>query len=101
MTAPAKAIPKISDLVRCRRERFGISQSELAKRAAVSVSTINELESGVRCDLRISTISKIADVLFMSVDEMLGRAQCGECRMVYAIAVSPINTTGEPVKARP
>jgi transcriptional regulator with XRE-family HTH domain len=42
---------------------FGLSQAELAKRAGVAVSAVNELENGVTTDPRLSTLMAIAAAL--------------------------------------
>lgn len=68
-----------------QRELKRWSQSTLAKRAGLSKSSINEIESGLAMDLRVSTLLKICKALGATPDLILGfsvatRAdQCGRC----------------------
>ncbi len=59
----AKKIKKI-------REKAGLTQEALARKADVSYNTIIKLETGGIKDPRISTIIKIADALAISIDEL-------------------------------
>lgn len=56
------------------RESLGISQSELAGRISVDKSTMNRIESGER-GVKSHELSKIADILGVSTDYLLGRKQ--------------------------
>jgi transcriptional regulator with XRE-family HTH domain len=42
------------------REQLGISQNELAKRANISKTTVNDLENEVAVDLQLSTLCLLA-----------------------------------------
>ena len=53
------------------RERKGISQKDLAERIGVAKSTYSLYESGNR-EPNVQTIKKIADILNVSADELLG-----------------------------
>ena len=53
------------------RERKGISQKDMAESIGVAKSTYSLYESGNR-EPNVQTIKKIADVLSVSADELLG-----------------------------
>lgn len=54
------------------RELYGLSQNALARSAGIAVSTLNEIESGLAPDVRLSTILKLCRVLKVSPDYLLG-----------------------------
>lgn len=54
------------------RELRKISAYELAKRANVGNSTISQIENGKRQTLKGDTLSKIAEALNVSVNDLLG-----------------------------
>lgn len=53
------------------RERKGLSQKDIAERIGVAKSTYSLYESGNR-EPNVQNIKKIADVLSVSADELLG-----------------------------
>ncbi|MEW9093987.1 MAG: helix-turn-helix transcriptional regulator [Clostridiaceae bacterium] len=53
------------------RKEKGISAYRLAKDAKVGASTISQIESGKRQSLNSATIEKIANVLGVSVDDLM------------------------------
>lgn len=57
--------------LRIARERKGISQKDMAESIGVAKSTYSLYESGNR-EPGVPTIKKIADVLNVSADELLG-----------------------------
>lgn len=62
---------KFNENLKVARERKGISQKELAENIGVAKSTYSLYESGNR-EPNVQTIKKIADVLNVSADELLG-----------------------------
>lgn len=62
---------KFNENLRIARERRGLSQREMAERIGVAKSTYSLYESGNR-EPGVPTIKKIADVLCVSADELLG-----------------------------
>lgn len=63
----------IAERVKNAREAQGLSKTELAKRAGVSVGTVSRLESfGLRANPSINAIYNLARVLAVSVDWLLG-----------------------------
>jgi len=56
------------------RNRRGMSQSALAEKAKVPLSTINMVEAGIRKGegLRVETVRKIAWALGVTLDELCG-----------------------------
>ncbi|NFE84069.1 helix-turn-helix transcriptional regulator [Clostridium botulinum] len=68
----------ISDLglnIKKARQTRKISAYELSKRANVGNATISQIESGKRQTLKGDTLSKIANALNVSVNELLGTAE--------------------------
>lgn len=53
------------------RRHLGLSQNRLAREAAVAVSTVNAIESGLG-DFRVSTLLKLCGVLGVSPGWLLG-----------------------------
>jgi transcriptional regulator with XRE-family HTH domain len=59
--------------IRQARERYGMSQVELARRIGVSATALNQIESGKTADPGVSRIVKIAEILGVSTDYLLQR----------------------------
>jgi transcriptional regulator with XRE-family HTH domain len=57
---------------RAARERRGWSREELAYRAGVSWSAIAQIESGRRKDVRLTSLTALAEALAVSVDYLAG-----------------------------
>lgn len=57
--------------LKCARERNGFSQKDVAEKIGVAKSTYSLYESGNR-EPNVQTIKKIADVLNVSADDLLG-----------------------------
>ena len=62
---------KFNENLKIARERKGISQKEMAEQIGVAKSTYSLYESGNR-EPNVQTIKKIADVLNVTADELLG-----------------------------
>ena len=63
----------LGDRIRAARERYGMSQSELARRIKVSKQTMYQIESNKTPDPGALKVKAIADVLRVSTDYLLGR----------------------------
>jgi transcriptional regulator with XRE-family HTH domain len=57
--------------IREARERYGMSQAELARRIGISGTALNQIESGKTPDPGVSRIIGIARVLGVSTDALL------------------------------
>jgi transcriptional regulator with XRE-family HTH domain len=66
----------ISDVIRSRRRKLGLSQSELAKAAGVNVRQIARYEAGEQQPV-LSAASKLADALGISLSQLAGRVPHG------------------------
>lgn len=64
----------VSDRVRELRRARGLDQRELGKRAGVSMQTVSNLETGRLRDLKVSTLSALAQTLGVSPAELLSPA---------------------------
>ena len=58
--------------IRQARERYGMSQAELARRIGISGTALNQIESGKTPDPGVSRILGIARVLGVSPNDLLG-----------------------------
>jgi transcriptional regulator with XRE-family HTH domain len=63
----------IGERIRAERERYGMSQAELARRIAISKTAMNDIEQGKTVNPGVLHVVAIADVLRLSVDTLLGR----------------------------
>lgn len=70
MTSP-KRQSNIGRNIRKHRTKFKLSQDALSKRADLAFHTIAKIESGSTLDPRIETVKKIADVLGVSLDDLI------------------------------
>jgi len=61
----------LGDRIRMQRARLRMSQGELAKRIGISLTSMNAIETG-NVDPRASRIKKLAEVLGVSTDYLLG-----------------------------
>jgi transcriptional regulator with XRE-family HTH domain len=53
------------------RNKLGISQGVLSKRANLAFHTIAKIEAGSTPDPRIETVKKIADALNVTLDDLM------------------------------
>lgn len=65
---------RISGTLKAARERLGWSREVLAYHSGVSWSAISQIESGRRRDVRLTSLSALADALGVSVDYLIGSA---------------------------
>jgi DNA-binding XRE family transcriptional regulator len=54
------------------RKRYGMSQTELARRIGITPSALYQIESGIVADPRVSRLKAIAEVLQITADSLLG-----------------------------
>ena len=59
--------------IRKLRIKNGFSQEKLARLADISNATLVKIEAGVAKEPTITTVTKIANALGVSVDELIGR----------------------------
>ena len=63
----------VSDRIKECREAHGLSKAQLAKKAGFSRATITHIEQRRTDGLSAITLKKLADVLGVSTDYLLGR----------------------------
>ena len=63
---------RIGESLKAARARLGWSREALAYHSRLSCSAIAQIESGRRKDVRLSSLSALADALGMSVDYLIG-----------------------------
>ncbi len=61
----------IGDNIKKYRNKLGISQDVLSKRANLAFHTIAKIEAGSTPDPRIETVKKIADALGVLLDDLM------------------------------
>lgn len=66
-------LPPIGQRIREARQRYGMSQAELARRIGLSKTSLHLIETGRTADPHLSYVVAIADQLRLSVDALLGR----------------------------
>lgn len=65
----------IGERIKDARERLGVTQDQLAVQAGVHRLTVVKLESGARDTASSDILQRLADVLGVSVDYLLGRME--------------------------
>lgn len=63
----------IGDNIRKYRNKLGISQDILSKKANLAFHTIAKIEAGSTPDPRIETVKKIADALGVTLDDLISK----------------------------
>lgn len=66
----SKLMAVIARNLRWYRHERGLSQTELARRAKVALSTVNEIENRVAQDLRLTTLSALTRALKLSPTQL-------------------------------
>lgn len=68
----------LGEQIRDKRQQYGMTQAELARRSHLSLQAMNDLEQGRTKDPRFSVMQRIARVLGFSLDslEALPDAEC-------------------------
>jgi transcriptional regulator with XRE-family HTH domain len=72
------AASRIGEARRVARARLGWSREALAYHSGVSWSAIAQIEAGRRRDVRLSSLSALADALGVSVDYLIGTAAAAD-----------------------
>ena len=67
--APAPSSPSFADVLRRLRERAGLTQEELAERAALTAHAVSALERGARTRPYPHTVRALADALGLGADD--------------------------------
>lgn len=61
----------VGDNIKKYRNKLGISQDQLSKRANLAFHTIAKIEAGSTPNPTIDTVKKIADALGVSLDDLM------------------------------
>ena len=59
------------------RQKSGLSQDQLARKAGIPYSTFLKIESGYTPNPSIQAVANIAEALSVSIDELVGRKTKG------------------------
>ena len=62
---------RLSDRIRQLRQKHGYSQQKLAELAEIEYKHIQRLESQKPCDVKLSTLEKLAKALKVSLPKLL------------------------------
>lgn len=79
-------LTEIGQRVRDRREELGLSQARLAKLGGLSRVTINQLETGSICDLGVSKLLTLLDLLGLTLEALPRPMQGHALRMASRTA---------------
>ena len=63
----------LAESLRRLRKAHGLTQQKLAQEAGVSLIVVTKVEQGFTKDPAMSSLVKIADVMGVSIDELIGR----------------------------
>ena len=63
----------LAENIKKLRIRKGLAQEKLARLADISTATLVKIESGIAKEPTITTVSKIANALGVSIDELVGQ----------------------------
>ena len=63
----------LADNIKRLRKKRGLTQEKLARLADISNNTVVKIEMGMAKEPTITTMTKIADALGVSLDEIVGR----------------------------
>lgn len=55
------------------RKQHHLSQEQLAQKAGITYSTLIKMESGLNKNPTLETLTKLADVFKIKIDELVGR----------------------------
>lgn len=67
----SKQESKIGENIKKHRKKLGISQDILSKRANLAFHTIAKIQAGSTPNPRIETVKRIADVLGVTLDDLM------------------------------
>lgn len=65
--------PTLSESLKRWRKARGLTQQKLAEKAGVSLIVVTKVEQGFTKDPVMSSLVKLADVLGVTIDELIGR----------------------------
>ena len=63
----------LSANVKKLRKQHHLSQEELAQKAGITYSTLIKIESGLNKNPTLETLTKLANVFKVKIDELVGR----------------------------
>jgi transcriptional regulator with XRE-family HTH domain len=82
-------VETLGERIRQARERYGMSQAELARRIKISKQALYQIESNKTPDPGVLKVKAIADVLNISMDALLGRDEWGRERAAAGTTSPP------------
>ena len=65
----------LAENIRRLRKKKGLSQEKLARLADISNNTLIKIEQGIAKEPTITTVSKIASALGVSIDELVKKSK--------------------------
>ena len=90
---------RVGGTLKAARERRGWSREALAYHSGVSWSAISQIESGRRKDVRLTSLSALADALGVSVDYLVGSAAAATTPQLFEHRVLTYGSDEELVAA--
>ena len=71
----------LSQNIKRFRKDLHLSQEQLAHKSGITFSTLTKVESGNNTNPTLETLTKIADVLGVGLDELVGRQDCQKLKI--------------------
>jgi putative transcriptional regulator len=69
----SRSSPTLASNIKKYRQKAGLSQDQLARKAGIPYSTFLKIESGYTPNPSVLAVVSIADALGVSIDELVGR----------------------------
>jgi transcriptional regulator with XRE-family HTH domain len=92
-------VSRIAATLKAARERLGWTREALAYHSGVSWSAISQIESGRRKDVRLTSLSALANALGVSVDYLIGTTAAATTPQLFEHRVLTFGTDEEFVAA--
>ncbi|MBI4845041.1 MAG: helix-turn-helix transcriptional regulator [Candidatus Omnitrophica bacterium] len=64
----------LSKNIKRLRKKHNLSQEQLAQKAGITYSTLIKIESGLNNNPTLETITKLANVFKIKIDDLVGRS---------------------------
>jgi len=64
----------LSKNIKRLRKKHALSQEQLAQKAGITYSTLIKIESGLNNNPTLETITKLANVFKVKIDDLVGRS---------------------------
>lgn len=63
----------LSENIKKLRKKYNLSQEQLAQKSGITYSTLIKIESGLNKNPTLETLTKLAAVFKVTIDELIGK----------------------------